>query len=259
MAQGQTHGPRPRKLRLQIGPPRSLPLAARKRIVRTNRPRSSPRRLRIGRVKLTEIRRRPCWLAAVFMRLIPRAPGNRWRAGPENASRRRRPARCFARRARAPQNQRGKMMLTARSAARVSKFCQAPPHAFHNGYMNLPPENRTAVASPSRRQLDRPIRQSASTHPPPRLRQARSFRCLHEMPSFDLVEAVVPAVTRGHRQLQLLPFNLTPFQARLRGQDIIQRGETKASSRPEKQAEVLGMAIRCPDSQNRICAFRKVV
>jgi len=77
------------------------------------------------------------------------------------------------------------------------------------------------------------------------------------MAAFDFVEAVVAAVTDGHGELQLFALDLTPFQAGLRGEDIVERGETKASARAEKEAEVLGMSIGCADEPEENLRFEE--
>jgi len=80
-----------------------------------------------------------------------------------------------------------------------------------------------------------------------RPRQAGALGRLDEMPPLDIIDFVVPAVPGRHCQFHLLALNLTSIQTRLRRDHIINGGEPKTSPGPQKDAEILGVAIRRAD------------
>lgn len=67
-----------------------------------------------------------------------------------------------------------------------------------------------------------------------------SIKC----PPENVANSIVPLSADQHGQLHLLDFNLTHFEARLRGEDIIQGRQVITAPWTEKNAEFLGVPVR---------------
>ena len=75
----------------------------------------------------------------------------------------------------------------------------------------------------------------------------------------DFVNAVVPAVTDRHRKLHLLSLDLTGNQARLSGEDVVERCHAVRTTRTDEYAEIFRVAVSGAHQPEEDLCFEKDV
>lgn len=82
-------------------------------------------------------------------------------------------------------------------------------------------------------------------------------RCLDEMPGRNRPYDVVPIVPNRHCQAELVMANLFGIDTRLRGDHIVPWRHVVTAAGQQKDAEVLGMPIRCAQQPERNRRFEE--
>ena len=87
--------------------------------------------------------------------------------------------------------------------------------------------------------------------------QPSSFCGLDKVAALDFIETVMPAVPNEHSELHLLTLNLPRNKTGLSCQHIVNRRELEAATPAQKDAKVLGVAIRGANQPKEHLCFQE--